>query len=490
MQNSSITKILRNFSKDEIKEFGKFVRSPYFNTSEATAQLFEEVKKHYPGFDKKSYSRENLFRAVYNSRAYSDDLLRKLISNLIILTEEFIFINSIRKEKALRSITLLDNFNQYGSSAPIENKLNDLEEIIQGKKIYNDHFKDKAALNRIKYNYFVNNNRFKDASDKLNEYGDHTLCHFMQSFADIYKLKMQIQSSYKQADKNTAFDIFYRHFDLEGFSSELNLLKNPGYNSLRESYLFIKLSEDIDDFESYNELKELLRKNIESYDAAYACRVITVLLNFGLSRIIHRKDNSSYKELFGLYKLSLENGNLLSFHNKFMNLVTYRNILYIAIEVKEFKWIREFIKDYLPEVKADNKDSLENISLGILSFEISDFGKALEYITKVKYDHEIFKIDVKNILMKTYYELGYFETALSMIDTTKHLLTSEINISDGVKKLHYTFIKYYTELLNIRLNYDDFRLHKLIRELQEDESVLSREWLLEKATEVERSMKK
>ena len=92
--------------------------------------------------------------------------------------------------------------------------------------------------------------------------------------------------------------------------------------------------------------------------------------------------------------------------------------------------------------------------------------------------------------MKTYYELGYFETALSIIDTTKHLLTSEINISDGVKKLHYTFIKYYTELLNIRLNYDDYRLHKLIKELQDDESVLSGEWLIEKAAEVERSMKK
>ncbi|HWA05159.1 MAG TPA: hypothetical protein VG961_01330 [Ignavibacteria bacterium] len=484
MQNSSITRILKNFSKEEIKEFGKFVNSPYFNTSEATSLLFDEIKKYYPLFNKKNYSRETLFTAVYGSREYRDDLLRKLISNLIILTEEFIFINTIRKDNALKKITVLDNINQYSSGTSIESKLSDLEAAIIQKEIYNNHLKDKAALNRIKYNYFVNNNLFKDASESLGDYGDYTICHFLQTFADIYKLKSQVVSSYKKEVSNSAFDIFFRKFDLEGFSAETDQKQNPDYFSLRESYLFIKLNSDLDDFKSYNELKNQLYENIGRYDHAYASRVITALLNFRLSRVIHKKDNESYKELFSLYKFSLEHGNLLSFHNKFMNLVTYRNILYIAIEVKEFDWIRGFIAEYLQFVRADNKDSLENISLGILSFEISDFSKTLEYIMKVKYDHEIFKIDVKNILMKTYYELGYYETAISVIDATKHLLSGGLNISEGVKKLHLTFMKFYTELLNIRLKYDDFRHHKLIKELQEDESVLSRGWLLDKAADL------
>lgn len=484
MQNSSITKILKNFSKEEIKEFGKFVNSPYFNSSEATALLFEEIKKHYPLFDKKNYSRETLFAAVYGSRVYSYELLRKLISNLIILSEEFIFINSIRNDKALKKITVLDNINQYSSGSFIKSKLNDLETTIIQKKINNDHLKDKAALNRIKYNYYVNNNLFKEAAENLSDYGDYTLCHFMQTFADIFKLKSQVLSSYKKEKEGSAFDTFIRYFDLERFTEELDQKQNPDYFSLRESYLFIKLNSDLDDFNSYDELKNQLYENISKYDHAYASRVITALLNFRLSRIIHKKDNESYKEVFSLYKFSLEHGNLLSFHNKFMNLVTYRNILYIAIEVKEYDWIRKFIAGYLQYVRVDNKDSLENISLGILSFEISDFSKTLEYIMKVNYDHEIFKIDVKNILMKTYYELGYYETAISVIDATKHLLSGGLNISEGVKKLHLTFMKFYTELLNIRLKYDDFRHHKLIKELQEDESVLSRQWLLDKAREL------
>ncbi len=222
MQNSSLTGILKNFSKDEIKSFGKFVSSPYFNTSEATVQLFEEMKKYYPSFAKKDFTRENLFHAVYGERDYNDELLRKLISNLIKLSEEFIFINSIKSNKALRCITILDNINQYSGGKPmLEGKLKELEKEIESKKIYNGMLEERADMNRIKYNYFVNRNRYKEASQKLNEYGDNTLCQFMQSFSDIYKLKMQVLSSYKQAGSSTACDIFDRHFDLEGFSSEV-----------------------------------------------------------------------------------------------------------------------------------------------------------------------------------------------------------------------------------------------------------------------------
>ncbi|HRJ04817.1 MAG TPA: hypothetical protein PK605_10495, partial [Ignavibacteria bacterium] len=258
MQNSSITRTLKNFSKEEFKEFGKFVNSPYFNTSEATALLFDEIKKYYPLFNKKNYSRESLFAAVYGSREYRDDLLRKLISNLIILTEEFIFIHSIRKDSALKKITLLDSINQYSYGTSIESKFNDLESDISDKKIYNNFLKDKAALGRIKYNYFLNNNMFKEASESLKDYSDYTLCHFMQTFADLYKLNNQLLSSYKKEKRSSAFDNYINYFDLEGFLGGFDLTQNPDYFSLRESFLFIKLNSDLDDFKSYNELKNQL----------------------------------------------------------------------------------------------------------------------------------------------------------------------------------------------------------------------------------------
>src|SRR5690349_9138914 len=103
MHNSSLFSILKTFSKTEIKSFGKFVDSPYFNTSEATALLFHEVRKFYPLFESDELTKEALFIKVYGNGKYSEDLMRKLISNLIKLSEEFITQEKLKELKYYKS---------------------------------------------------------------------------------------------------------------------------------------------------------------------------------------------------------------------------------------------------------------------------------------------------------------------------------------------------------------------------------------------------
>jgi len=99
MLSSSLTDILRSFSKKEIKEFGLFVESPYYNTSEATTKLYYEIIKFYPAFSSRNYDKEYLFSKVYRGGILKEDLLRKLLSNLIKLTNEFLKQESVKKMK-------------------------------------------------------------------------------------------------------------------------------------------------------------------------------------------------------------------------------------------------------------------------------------------------------------------------------------------------------------------------------------------------------
>ena len=90
MERTSLHEILNSFSKDEIKKFVRFVQSPYYNTSEATTKLIIEISKFYPDFNHKNFNKEYLFEKVYGNVEYSDSLMRKLISNLIVLSEKFL----------------------------------------------------------------------------------------------------------------------------------------------------------------------------------------------------------------------------------------------------------------------------------------------------------------------------------------------------------------------------------------------------------------
>ena len=106
MKDFRLIKILRTFSKVEMKSFGKFVNSPFFNTSKATMQLLQALKKYYPAFSGVGLTREKLFAEVYGERKYSSVLLNKLASNLIKLSLEFITIsnNPLKQYSLLRGL--------------------------------------------------------------------------------------------------------------------------------------------------------------------------------------------------------------------------------------------------------------------------------------------------------------------------------------------------------------------------------------------------
>jgi hypothetical protein len=52
MKDLKLISLLKTFSKTEIKEFEKFLQSPYLNTSgEYIFKFFNSIKKYYPEFE-------------------------------------------------------------------------------------------------------------------------------------------------------------------------------------------------------------------------------------------------------------------------------------------------------------------------------------------------------------------------------------------------------------------------------------------------------
>ncbi len=69
MQKSSLITILRTLTPQEFREFGEFVKSPYFNKNEKVITLYNVLKKYFPGFDSGSLTKEKVFKDadVYTS---------------------------------------------------------------------------------------------------------------------------------------------------------------------------------------------------------------------------------------------------------------------------------------------------------------------------------------------------------------------------------------------------------------------------------------
>ena len=61
---SNIIQLLSIFSKEEMKEFEKFVKSPFHNNRAEVTRFFDSIKKFYPDFNQKEFTKENIFLRI------------------------------------------------------------------------------------------------------------------------------------------------------------------------------------------------------------------------------------------------------------------------------------------------------------------------------------------------------------------------------------------------------------------------------------------
>ena len=98
MNNSLLLSILKNFDKQQLKDFSSFVKSPYFNTNKAIISLTEYIRKQHPEFSGQKLEKEFVYRKIFGKSVYNDGFFRVLMSNLQTLAEEFISISKFRND--------------------------------------------------------------------------------------------------------------------------------------------------------------------------------------------------------------------------------------------------------------------------------------------------------------------------------------------------------------------------------------------------------
>ncbi len=95
MIHSKSIDVLKTFSKEELKQFSDFVRSPLHNKNKNLIKLFEELKKYHPDYNVEN---EKLFERVYSGKVYNHDSMKKLTSELLGLAEEYLRFTGLKKE--------------------------------------------------------------------------------------------------------------------------------------------------------------------------------------------------------------------------------------------------------------------------------------------------------------------------------------------------------------------------------------------------------
>jgi len=143
-----IVDLLKTFSKKELMWFGKFLNSPYFNNRKRILNLYNVLRRHYPEFDKRNFTKADLYKQLYGDKSFNDSTLRNLMSDLLQLALDFLKQEGIEKDKMGSSFFLTHELVRKGEYKLFRSKMNSLEKtILNNTTMDGDYYFHRYRIN-------------------------------------------------------------------------------------------------------------------------------------------------------------------------------------------------------------------------------------------------------------------------------------------------------------------------------------------------------
>jgi hypothetical protein len=489
MINSIVIETLRSFSSDEIRAFGKFVRSPYFNESPVMTRLYEALRKYYPEFSNRNLTKEKLHRKLFPGRKYNDETIRKMFSDFEKLLEQFLSHSYLDESLFDKNIFLLDRLDNKRLDKLFNRKLKKLEEkYIGGEDICEEYFERNFSLATKKWNHIIGRGAAGqyDAHDTVLETHSARFNYFItEALINILKMSqdfVSIARFYSVDYSSTLGGKLLENFSIKDFTAEYKTLL-PEYYSIVMIYYYnyiILTTPDADD-SAYSSLKNLIFEHTGKF-SLHERKIHMLFLENGCLAKIREGRNDFLRELHTIYKMMLS-GRLYVYKDSH-NMTTSRFIKVVqnAIDIKEYAWAENFIEEYSGELSEDAVTNVRNFSYAQLNFSRGDYDKAIEFSSQAKSLTFTQNFQSKILRLKSYYELKFMDEILYQLDSHRHTLQKD-NISPlEAKKKFHGFMLFLNKLVKMYLSEDKStgEINIIINELKKEENIYERQWLEEK----------
>jgi len=480
VNKSNLIPVLKSFSKTEIKEFEKFLDSPFFGCRKFVLKSYKVLIKYYPDFRSDDIKKEKMFAIMYKDKKYNDALMRRIISDLIRFSEEYMSYVNFKSNKAFRSSCSLNELRNRKLDNLFRIRSESILKAIKGSEIVDPLLILESYFVNVEvseYRSFVRDDKMHESLGQANE---DFIVFFLRL---IYSyLKHTITFSNEIKIRNEIVFAFLGNFNIDSFLNflEKNQSKyNPYLKMIAYSY---KIVADKEDPKSISKLTDLMNRNPVYFSKNELQNIYASMVTF------YRYRNEKYENVYLNEELSVYNkileDKLFMDDKNMLQLSFCRNYIRLCVLNQDTNRIKEFCEVHYSNLPDLYKKDLTDYCDSVYFFEKKLFDKSLSAASKVNIDKELFKRDMKILKIKNFYELGYSDSLYAEIDNLKHFLSdSETIISDYMMKSR-NFLKYVSSVIRAKENNAGVDLFMIREELEKQNSINEKKWLLEKIDEL------
>ncbi len=486
MHGSKLVSILKLFDQNELKQFEKFVKSPFFSSGRDVKGLFSIFKNAYPEFSSSAILRTNIHSKLFKKEKFNERRVKNLTASLTRMAESFLVHNKVALNKTEYKTKLAEIFFQKGSeklflsSLRTDDKDNVCISLTDPDNCYNEY-----KLLRLKEKYFISKNRFVEAIPYRVNYTENLLLHQYIACFKRLKDKEIFPIFYNTPFAGSLFDSVIENTDFDALLASLDN-RNYALKWLLEIYYCIykaiQLNKDIQSEKYYFRLKEIFFAHLNEFTIGEKCYIFDAMATYCMMR--DSINDHFSRECFEVYKNMLKENAFKYNPNEYMSTTLYGNIIFWAYDLEEYDWLEKFISKYSDDLRPENKDDLVNLAKAHLYFGKKDFLNSLHSIDKVRNEFLLYKIQVRNLKFKLYFELNFIEEAYKLIDSFRHFLKENTEINEIFKERAIDFIGIYVKLLNGKSDTSAIDFESLRARIDNMQGYELRPWMLSKLNEL------
>ena len=482
MKNSAFT-ILSTFSRGELKSFSEFINSPFHNKNNKVIIFFDFLRKYYPDFSHSDLNSEKLFAAMYGNASFRESYIRNLLSDLKILAENFLVHTRVSRKDQKNKI-LIEELHERDLTVLLNKKIEAFEKETAKRKLKDqEYFLNKLFVYEIKSFVIVD----KTLTDSFRKDQILSLINFF--FISI------MESSFHFAVEEQRVNIRHEYTFLR------NILEFVKHNEEKFSQIpllmiyyhlwlsFLNENADI----NFRAAKNIFKMNFETLTQTDKKNIYSIMQIYYDNKI-RSGDISCNFQLLNLLLEMLKHKVISHNRKNSISLNLYRNILILCFKLKEKVKLKYFITEYLKFVRTESRSTISAYSSAHLNFLENNFEEALVMCQRIDFsklltttnENLYFKIDVRTLMLKCFYELRSFESALSHLQTFRHFLNNSKIIKESSKENLMFIIRAVNEMISLNFNYDEYKMVQLKKRIMTSKDNPGTEWIERKIIEIEK----
>ncbi len=463
MQNSRLIILLNSLSKVEIREFRKFIATPFFNQRADVIQLLEYLTEclfvHQVIPDK-----QQVHRFVYPKQTYDDHRIRLIMSFCFKHLERFLTYQSYFSDEVKTKIKTAQVYRERNLPKHFHKSLKAAQQIQEKMSIRNaDYYNDHFQILQEEY-------QFTSATKRTGAQNLQEISNNIDIAYFTLKLRQTCFSLSHQAVYKTKY-----HFgmlkEMIQYIEQQNLLNIPAIAIYYFCYYALTQPKDITHFEK---LKKALFQHANLFPKTEIRDLFLLTINYCIKRL--NEGNQQFeKEILDLYKEGLRQEYLMS--NGVLSRFTYQNITTMGLIQKDYDWVENFNHEYKNRLEKQYQDNSFNYNMARLEYARKNYDTVLLLLQKADYTDLLLNLDAKTIALKTYYQLQEISLLESHMEAMKSFIRRKKIIA--YHQENYLNLIYFVKRLLELKRFDKASRLQLKNDIESTKAVAEKAWLIQ-----------